>query len=55
MQVKKRDDLIGQTGSITRNFTIIDAKEGRFGVDIRVRDDRGEEYWTSLEDVSLDE
>ncbi|TVX93011.1 hypothetical protein [Paenibacillus agilis] len=54
---KKRDDLIGQTGSITRNFEIIGAREYEGGsVEIRIRDNMGNEYWTSMEDelISLD-
>ena len=53
-QPKKRDDLIGQTGSITRQITIIDAKEYPTGVSVRVRDENGEEYSTGLEDIELD-
>ncbi|MED1384441.1 hypothetical protein [Bacillus mycoides] len=49
-----RRDLIGQTGQITRNVEIIDAKESREGVSVRVSDNVGNEYWTDLEDVSLD-
>ncbi|SDH70421.1 hypothetical protein SAMN04489735_104517 [Aneurinibacillus thermoaerophilus] len=56
----KREDLIGATGSITRQIEVIDAKEYHMGgvksVDVRVREeDTGEEYWTSLEDVDLDQ
>lgn len=51
---KDRPDLIGQTGSITRNVKIVDAKEGKYGVDVRVEDNVGDSYWTGLEDVSLD-
>ncbi|WP_180235415.1 hypothetical protein [Bacillus cereus] len=49
-----RNDLIGQTGQITRNVEIVDAKESREGVSVRVSDNVGNEYWTDLEDVSLD-
>ena len=52
---RKRLDLIGQTGSITRRIEIIDAKEGPHGVDVRIRDSMGDEYWTELDDdISLD-
>ncbi|MCI1696479.1 hypothetical protein [Aneurinibacillus aneurinilyticus] len=54
----RRDDLIGATGSVTRQLEVIDAKEYNMGgcesVSIRVRQDNGEEYWTGLEDVDLD-
>ncbi|MFB5690218.1 hypothetical protein LW858_15945 [Bacillus cereus] len=53
-RVKKREDLIGDTGVIIRTFKVIDAREGIHGVDVRVCDSDGEEYWTSLEDVELD-
>lgn len=49
-----RHDLIGQTGQITRNVEIVDAKESREGVSVRVSDNVGNEYWTDLEDISLD-
>lgn len=49
-----RHDLIGQTGQITRNVEIVDAKESPGGVSVRVSDNVGNEYWTDLEDVSLD-
>lgn len=51
---KARPDLIGVTGSVTRNITVIDAREYPTGVSIRVSDNMGEEYWTDLEDVDLD-
>lgn len=50
---KTRDDLIGLKGMITRNVTVVDAKEYPTGVSIRVCDDMGEEYWTDLEDADL--
>ncbi|HDR7992613.1 hypothetical protein COK77_08010 [Bacillus cereus] len=53
-RVKKREDLIGDTGVIIRTFKVIDAREGIHGVDVRVCDSDGEENWTSLEDVELD-
>jgi hypothetical protein len=51
---KKRTDLIGLTGTITRNFKILDALEYPTGVSVRVEDNMGEEYWTSLEDLELE-
>ncbi|MGE6379989.1 hypothetical protein [Peribacillus muralis] len=51
---KARPDLIGQTGSVTRNLTIVDAKEYPTGTSVRVSDNMGEEYWTGLEDIDLD-
>lgn len=51
---KTRPDLIGQTGSITTTFKIIDAKEYPTGVSIRVQDSKGDEYWTDIEDVDID-
>ncbi|MBU5212885.1 hypothetical protein [Heyndrickxia oleronia] len=50
---KKRPDLIGREGTITKSFTIIDAKEYPTGVDVRVSDSTGEEYWTGLDDLDL--
>ncbi|MGK4042223.1 hypothetical protein AB0Y20_07955 [Heyndrickxia oleronia] len=50
---KKRNDLIGQTGVITRSFKIIDALEYPTGISVRVEDSMGEEYWTGLEDLDL--
>ncbi|MED4914343.1 hypothetical protein [Parageobacillus thermoglucosidasius] len=52
---KTRTDLIGLTGSVTRRITIIDAKEYPTGVSVRVSDETGEEYWTELEDIELDD
>ena len=54
-QPKKRTDLIDLTGSVTRNFKIINALEYPTGVSIRVSEkETGDVYWTSLEDVELD-
>ncbi|MFS0784750.1 hypothetical protein [Bacillus sp. 1P06AnD] len=53
-EAKTRTDLIGQTCSITRNFTIVDAKEYPTGISVRVADSMGEEYWTGLEDLEID-
>ncbi|MEK5197366.1 hypothetical protein MHI49_28535 [Bacillus sp. FSL M7-0884] len=50
---KRRTDLIGQTGTITRNIEIIDATETEHGVSVRVSDNVGEVYWTDLNDVEL--
>lgn len=55
MEGKKRTDLIGQTGEVTRTFKVIDAVEYPTGVSVRVSEDgTGEEYWTGLENVELD-
>ncbi|WP_163979968.1 hypothetical protein [Paenibacillus alvei] len=52
---RRRDDLIGQTGSITRTIKIVDAKESEHGVAVRISDSMGNVYWTDLdEDISLD-
>lgn len=51
---KKRTDLVGQTGTLKHKITIIDAKESFHGVDVQVRDFRGDKYWTSLENIELD-
>ncbi|MCY9539158.1 hypothetical protein M5X00_29415 [Paenibacillus alvei] len=52
---RKREDLIGQTGSITRRIEIVDAKESEHGVSIRISDSMGNVYWTDLdEEISLD-
>ncbi|CUB12490.1 hypothetical protein BN2127_JRS1_04277 [Bacillus cereus] len=50
---KRRTDLIGKTGTITRNIEIIDATETEHGVSVRVSDNVGEVYWTDLNDVEL--
>ncbi|PGR97622.1 hypothetical protein COC68_12930 [Bacillus thuringiensis] len=50
---ERRPDLIGQTGTITRNIEIIDATETEHGVSVRVSDNVGEVYWADLNDVEL--
>lgn len=51
----KRNDLIGQTATRLAELEIIDAVEYDTGVSVRVRDIHGgDEYWTGLEDISLD-
>ncbi|KAB2334294.1 hypothetical protein [Bacillus mesophilum] len=50
-----RFDLIGKTGTISRNVKIIDALEYPTSVSIRVQDEMGEEYWTGLEDADIDQ
>lgn len=52
---KKRTDLIGKEGSITKHFSIVDAVEYPTGVDVRVADATGEEYWVSLDDIELEQ
>lgn len=54
MDVKKRTDLIGLEGSITKNFTIVDAFEYPMGVDVQVEDSNGEVFWVSLHDIELE-
>ncbi|ODB61387.1 hypothetical protein [Paenibacillus polymyxa] len=61
MGEKQRTDLIGQTGSYTRTFTVVDAKEGEdfkgrpTPVQIRISDNMGNTFWTELDDdISLD-
>lgn len=54
INVKRREDLIRRTGTLKHKVTIVDAKEEYHGVDVKVRDFRGEEYWTSLDAVELD-
>lgn len=53
----KREDLIGRTGSITREIKIIDAEESVIGgaksVNIRVEDKAGNVYWTTMEDENI--
>ncbi|WP_163979970.1 hypothetical protein [Paenibacillus alvei] len=52
---RRREDLIGQTGSITRRIEIVDAKESEHGVSIRISDSMDNIYWTELDgDISLD-
>lgn len=52
----KRMDLIGLEGSITKNFSVVDAVEypSVGSVDVRVADSTGEEFWVSLDDVELE-
>ncbi|GED71216.1 hypothetical protein BRE01_49180 [Brevibacillus reuszeri] len=54
LKPKKRNDLIGQVGTLNHKVTIVDANESFHGVDVQVRDFRGEIFWTSLENVNLD-
>lgn len=54
MDCKKREDLIGLEGSITKHFSVVDAVEYPTGVDVRVADSTGEEFWVSLDDVELE-
>jgi len=51
---KKREDLIGETGTRTTEVEIIDAKEYETGVSVQVSDNVGEVYWTDLENIDLD-
>lgn len=41
LDVRKRDDLIGKTGTLKHKVTIVDAKEEYHGVGVKVRDFRG--------------
>ncbi|MGG0284105.1 hypothetical protein ABEY41_03040 [Peribacillus butanolivorans] len=51
---KKRADLIGKTGEITKDIEIIDADEREHGISVRVRESSGEVYWTTLDaDINL--
>ncbi|GIO06255.1 hypothetical protein J31TS6_22830 [Brevibacillus reuszeri] len=52
---KKRTDLLGRKGRLKQKVTIVDANESFHGVDVKVRDFRGEEFWTSLDNLELDE
>lgn len=55
LDVRKRDDLIGKTGTLKHKVTIVDAKEEYHGVGVKVRDFRGMEYWTALDNIALDD
>jgi len=49
------ENLKGKTGEITKKIKIIDVSENQFGLNIRVKEDSGDEYWTTLDDrISLD-
>lgn len=51
----KREDLIGKTGTILRSIAVVDAKEEGGEVEVRVLDERGNEYWAALDgDIDLD-
>ncbi len=52
-EYKKRSDLIGKAGTITKSFTIVDAREYPMGVSVLVEDSTGEEFWTSLDELEL--
>jgi hypothetical protein len=59
--VKSREDLVGLTGSYTRTFEIIEAKEYVYesgnlgGVEVRISDDMGNTFWTSYDNaLSMD-
>jgi hypothetical protein len=52
---KKREDFIGLTGTRTLSLKIIDARIYPTTVAIRVQDNLGDEYWTELEDIDLDQ
>lgn len=54
VKLKQRKDLIGQAGTLKHKVTIVDANESYHGIDVQVRDFRGEKFWTSLENVNLD-
>ncbi|MDQ0268921.1 hypothetical protein [Cytobacillus purgationiresistens] len=51
---KARPDLVGQTATVTRNLTIVDAREYSTGISVRVQDEMGDEYWTGLDDIDLE-
>lgn len=52
-EYKKRTDLIGKKGTITKSFTIVDAREYPMGVNVLVENSTGEEFWTSLDELEL--
>lgn len=54
---KERKDLVGLTGTVTRNITVLEAKEHEDGtVDIYVNDNMGNTYWTELDgDIDLNQ
>ncbi|MEX3713617.1 hypothetical protein ABFV99_14585 [Cytobacillus horneckiae] len=54
IEKKARPDLVGQTATVTRNLTIVDAEEYSTGISVRVQDEMGDEYWTGLDDIDLD-
>ncbi|WP_280166479.1 hypothetical protein [Priestia aryabhattai] len=54
-KVKKRNDLIGKKGEIVKKIEILDANEGIYGINVRVKDSEGEKYWVLMDnDISLD-
>jgi hypothetical protein len=55
-QPKKREDLIGLGGSVTRHFEVVDACEYPTGIDIRISENEtGHVYWTSIDEVEIDQ
>jgi hypothetical protein len=51
----KRKDLIGKRGTITKQIEIIDAHESIQGINVRIKESDGEEYWTQFDgDIQLD-
>jgi hypothetical protein len=55
LQLVTTKSLVGKTGTIVREIIVVDAKESAHGINIRVRESGGDEYWTNLDnDISLD-
>ncbi|MBU8684390.1 hypothetical protein MOE23_06730 [Bacillus haynesii] len=52
-KVVKRKDLIGKTGEVIKEFEIVDANQTGSIVNIRVQEEDGEVYWTSIDDSGV--
>ncbi|MED1677569.1 hypothetical protein P5641_04800 [Bacillus subtilis] len=53
INVERREDLIGKTGEVIKEFKVIDASQTGNIVSIRVQDEDGEIYWTSLDESGI--
>ncbi|MGN7328738.1 hypothetical protein [Bacillus pumilus] len=50
---ERREDLIGKTGEVIKEFKVIDTSHTGEIVNIRVQDQDGEVYWTSLNESGI--
>lgn len=54
-ELKKREDLIGKTGTMTKQFDVLDASESKQGISLFVVDSEGDKYWVAMDqDIQLD-
>lgn len=48
------DELIGVTGRVTKSIKVTKVKRHEHGMDVRVIDQDGNQYWTDIENIDLD-